>query len=542
MNDSITKMKKNSNGILAKNGEFAKEINEVIGFYEFYDSKPDYYKEVDSDIQYGQLWPLPEGLDYKPTREIRNHTKKLIEKQGRFMFGSPPTITLKPIDNQHKDAAESKRTLLDRIFDDTGFWANTSKAFIDSTIGKRVLLCAQAAPGVPLTFRYFKMPEFVYTVDPNDCERLMTVEIAYQDERTCGKLQQEERWHRWKYEMVNDACWCLYEIVDGFGNLAFQEQPKLDAEGNEIEGEVEQLPLRQFFNTGLTQLPCRVIYNGGLTGDTQGTSDIKDLIDLAYSYNRTTSDYRDALRFKMFEQPVFVDADSEHLSRVKIAPNAIIDLKTDPALGDGTGTSRSATVTTLASTFNFAAAADSYLDRLKKDMYEIMDQPLPEQLASVPSAKALKFMFYDLIARCEQKWIDWDGALRWVISIIEECCFAYNLYPELQGKSIMQTPTMVNITHNYPIPEDEELKRELAIKEVEASVMSHKTYIRKYGEVEDEQGEWDEILEEMEELNSTSAQDAMATIDQELAGMESTDGMKQVAGDDNDEESGEDAK
>lgn len=34
---------------------------------------------------------------------------------------------------------------------------------------------------------------------------------------------------------------------------------------------------------------------------------------MAMDYNKTMSDYRDALRFKMFEQPVFTDVKSSSL-------------------------------------------------------------------------------------------------------------------------------------------------------------------------------------------------------------------------------------
>lgn len=83
-------------------------------------------------------------------------------------------------------------------------------------------------------------------------------------------------------------------------------------------------------------------------------------------YNKTMSDYRDALRFKMFEQPVFTDVKSSSLKNIKIAPNKIIDLKSDPTLGDGTGSNSVAKFGTLSSTFSFQAAADSYLTQLKK--------------------------------------------------------------------------------------------------------------------------------------------------------------------------------
>lgn len=534
MENVIDKMRMNQFGVHVKDTQMAQEILEVTKYYEFYDGKPDNLESITDECNYGQIWPVKDNLDYKPTREIRNQVKKLLQKQARFMMGVQPTLGIKPFDKSQTDLAEQKRIIIDKVLDDSNFWSHTAKAFLDATIGKRVLLSVIANPGEPISFRYFKMPEFTYTVDPHNCEKLNTVEICYQDECSRGKIDIEQRWHRWKYEMRNGSAWCIYEIVDGQGNPVYVEQFDTDEEGQPV-GEAKQIILRQEFNTKFSQIPCRVILNGGLTGDTQGESDVKELIDMAMSYNRTNSDFKDALRFKMFEQPVFIDADSDALANVKIAPNSVIDLKTDPTIGDGTGTgSRSAQATTLSSTFNFADPAEKFLDRLKKDMYEIMDQPLPEHLSAVPSAKALGFLFFDLKARCEFKWKDWDPVIKWVIDMIKESCINCNLYPELKAKTVMQTVTNVVITHNYPIPEDEETKKKVAIEEVQANVMSHKTYIRQYGDVEDEVGEWEEIMAELDELNNSSNKGFMDTVDGELEEVEEDvdpkEGLAQVAG------------
>lgn len=529
MQDVINKIRKSASGVHVKNTNMAKEIDEVANYYEFYDGKPDVTDPTEMPNSYGQMWPVPGDLDYKPTREVRNQAKKLIQKQARFMFGVPPTIGLKPLDKGQTDAAEEKRMVVDRILQSTQFWAHTAKAFLDATVGKRVLLMIQASSKSPIQFRYYKMNEFTYTVDPHDCTKLQSVDIFYQDSAFISTIETEQRWHRWRYEMRNGACWGTYEVTDGAGN------PVVRNVGVDANGLPVQEVIKQEFNTRLSQIPCRVILNGGLTGDTRGESDIKDLMDLANSYNRVNSDYRDALRFKMFEQPVFIDADSSELAKIKIAPNSVIDLKTDPTIGDGTGSTRSAQATTLSSTFNFADPAEKYLDRLKRDMYELMDQPLPEHLANVPSAKALGFLFFDLKARCEFKWQEWDPAIAWVIDMIREACVAFDLYPELNAASVMQTMTNVVINHNYPIPEDEEAKRGIAIQEVQANVMSHKTYMRRYSDVEDEDGEWNEVMEELDELNSSTNMGLMETTEPEEE-IEIVDGPTQVAGEGTEED------
>jgi hypothetical protein len=113
-------------------------------------------------------------------------------------------------------------------------------------------------------------------------------------------------------------------------------------------------------------------------------------------------------------------------------------------------------------------------------------------------------MFYDLIARCEEKWLDWEPAIKWMVRFVAKCINQFNLYPDLQAKQYINTATNMVINHNYPIPEDEEVKKELAIKEVQGNVRSHKSYIRDYSDIEDEDGEWNEILTEQTDINNAT--------------------------------------
>ena len=502
-------------GLYCNDANFIRELNEVQQYYDFYEGRIFTGEEEDLKDKRGQCWPVQER-DYKPTREIRNITKKLMKKQGRFMTSVPPTLNLSAINVIDRERIDAKRAVIEEILDRAQFWNKFQKAFMDCTIGKRVLLTiitdvdekGRPLSDNPLRFRFYTMPEFTYEFDPNDCDKLMRVQIAYQDDETVGKIQQEQRWHKWTYEMRDDGyCWCIYEVVDGTNTVAFIEVMANPLMNNENEEVKEQVELRNEWNTGFTQLPCKVIFNDGLTGDIRGHSDIKDLMDLAMDYNKTVSDYRDALRFKMFEQPVFVDCDSSSIEGIKIAPNSLIDLKSDPALGDGTGANSTASYGMLSSTFNFSAAADSYLTRLKQDMYELMEQPMPEQLVNVPSGKALKMIYYDLITRCEEKWAEWDEALKWLVRIIEEAVVTFNLYQDLQDIDTITMPTTIVWNHNYPIPDDEVDTKTVAIAEVEAGVRSVKSYIEEFSDKEDAEAEFQAILDEKSNINEVNNAD-----------------------------------
>ena len=527
--DIYNQIDKSLLGLYSNDRRFIEELREVKQYYEFYEGRV-WTPEDDFNDDRGQLWRVKDR-DYKPTREIRNITKKLMKKQKRFMTAVQPDIILSSVDDADKDRIEDKRILLDRILDDGKFWNKFSKAFLDCTIGKRVLLVMsidEEDECCPIKFRFYTMPEFTYEYDPNDSDKLLKVQIAYQDKDTVGKIQQEQRWHKWIYEMREDGyCWCTYEIVDGTNTIAFVEVPVSPEINEEVDSSSTQVELHEEWNTMLTQLPCKVIFNDGLTGDIRGASDVKDLMDMATDYNKTVSDYRDALRFKMFEQPVFIDADSTSLQNIKIAPNAIIDLKSDPTLGDGSSSTSIAKAQMLSSTFNFQAAADAYLERLKKDMYECMDQPLPESLVNVASGKALRMLNDDLISRCEEKWQEWDEAILWLLDLIETVVVEGGYYKDLPNIECMSLETTCVLNHNYPIPDDEAETKEIAIKEVEAQVRSHQSYIREFGSQNEADKEFEEILEEVDMINQSN---------NAMAGLDGMDGAGQMDTEDDTEE------
>ena len=527
--DIYNQIDKSLLGLYSNDRRFIEELREVKQYYEFYEGRV-WTPEDDFNDDRGQLWKVKDR-DYKPTREVRNITKKLMKKQKRFMTAVQPDIVLSSVDDTDKDRIEDKRILLDRILDNGKFWNKFSKAFLDCTIGKRVLLVLsvdEEDEECPIKFRFYTMPEFTYEYDPNDSDKLLKVQIAYQDKDTVGKIQQEQRWHKWIYEMREDGyCWCTYEIVDGTNTIAFVEVPVSPQINEEVDSSSTQVELHEEWNTNLTQLPCKVIFNDGLTGDIRGASDVKDLMDMATDYNKTVSDYRDALRFKMFEQPVFIDADSSSLAGIKIAPNSIIDLKSDPTLGDGSSSTSVAKAQMLSSTFNFQPAADAYLERLKKDMYECMDQPLPESLVNVASGKALRMLNDDLISRCEEKWQEWDEAILWLLDLIETVVVEGGYYKDLPNIECMSLETTCVLNHNYPIPDDEAETKEIAIKEVEAQVRSHQSYIREFGTQNEADKEFEEILEEVDMINQSN---------NAMAGLDGMDGAGQMDTEDDIEE------
>lgn len=519
------------NSPLAQNQKFKKELTEVELFYQYFDG----FDVRDLNSDYGQTWKInEEGIDYEPTREIRNFIKQLIKKQARFMMGNAPELSFSPIQNGQDEAAENKRILFDFILSKSKFWTKAANALVDATVGKRVLMLLVANENEKIDIQFYSMPQFTYTVDPKNPSRLLAVDIVYQDERTKGMQTEAQLWHHFRYEMkssasesgvaqaledVEEECWLTYALTDGEANQIYMTE---DGETTikaslakivEIEdnlGNKVEVPLKvlETAPTGLSQIPCRVILNEPLTNDIYGSSDVKELITIADNYNRTVSDMRDALKFKMFEQPVLIDASTASVKGMKIAPNALVDVKSDPASSIGSGgNSRQAKVATISGSFNFLPAAQYYLDEAKKSMYELMDQPLPEKVQNAPSGIAMQFLFYDLMSRCDSKWIEWDSAIEWLVEMLEEVLEKVNVDLGILPQNIVtsyQTLTTLVIDHKYPLPSDEASAKEIAMSEVQNNVRSHQSYIEEFSVKEKADKEWKRVLEEQAQLDEVS--------------------------------------
>lgn len=519
------------NSPLAQNQKFKKELTEVELFYQYFDG----FDVRDLNSDYGQTWKInEEGIDYEPTREIRNFIKQLIKKQARFMMGNAPELSFSPIQNGQDEAAENKRILFDFILSKSKFWTKAANALVDATVGKRVLMLLVANENEKIDIQFYSMPQFTYTVDPKNPSRLLAVDIVYQDERTKGMQTEAQLWHHFRYEMkssasesgvaqaledVEEECWLTYALTDGEANQIYMTEDGSTtikaslAKIVEIEdnlGNKVEVPLKvlETAPTGLSQIPCRVILNEPLTNDIYGSSDVKELITIADNYNRTVSDMRDALKFKMFEQPVLIDASTASVKGMKIAPNALVDVKSDPASSIGSGgNSRQAKVATISGSFNFLPAAQYYLDEAKKSMYELMDQPLPEKVQNAPSGIAMQFLFYDLMSRCDSKWIEWDSAIEWLVEMLEEVLEKVNVDLGILPDNIIssyQTLTTLVIDHKYPLPSDEASAKEIAMSEVQNNVRSHQSYIEEFSVKEKADKEWKRVLEEQAQLDEVS--------------------------------------
>lgn len=411
------------------------DMGQIIALYDFYDGG-------------GQQWQTATGLDYQPTKLVTNMCKKLIKREARFMFGRTPEITLRSPDGELLDR---EQRAIEKVLEDSSFPERLLKGLRDCLIGKRVAIKLTGGIDEDISVQIRPSLEFVYETFDDDTDRLKKIIFFYSlnDSHSPG----QQRIWRQKYEMGGNRCFLTEGVYDGTGKVV---------EGGECR------------NTGLDFIPCRVVLNDGLTGDLCGESDVAEIIDSQRCYNRMKSDDIDALRFNMFPQRVAVDADSASLDNMILAPGALVDLVTDPARGDD---GNQASLSMLESQFGYDARFENAISRIKQDMHELLGVPnvsLEQLKGLAQSGRAMRALYWELEERCEERWTVWEPALRWMCRSILAMLSAY-------GDEPYRSDAVVHIEHLYPIPEDEEIERELDLREVEAGVRSAKSYREKWG-------------------------------------------------------------
>lgn len=461
------------------------ERRKVKRDYIFYKGKShDLEAAKNNPVLYGQNWPVDDNCDYKPTQDIRNKIKPLLKKQARWMFGKEPTLIFKPNDFKDKDRCEELRKFIDDIFEDNNFWNNTRKAFLESTVKKRVLLRVEANPNTPLVIKYETIENFYYK-EKNGI--LLEVIFFEEDELNVYKESNNEKiyyLHTYYYKVNENSkerqAWYKRET---YKNTDIQEELTVD------------------IDTGFTTIPCWLIKNGGELNDSFGESDVRELEDAQNQYNRRISDFADALRFQLFGAEVVVDGNEDDVNKFTVAPGALHAVKTrDELLESG----KQATVQRLEYNIGNSAAMEAYLDRAENDMNFALDMPKLSDLNNIPSAKAMIYLYNDLIARCEEKWNDWERPLLGLINfIVEVAPICYKGKFKSEWSSLNYTTIF---KHNYPLPSDDDEKKNLAMQEINAKVRSHESYIQEFTNEENPKDEWNKILQEETQMTAAESE------------------------------------
>lgn len=437
-----------------------KRINKINHLYNLYEGM--------------QEWDTKDDLDYEPTKKITNYIKKIIDKKARFMFGKEPYFNLQGDDPR---IAEEKENLLQEILTENKWHSKLLKAKKDCSIGGNIAIKVQGSVDAGIKIVFSPAQEFLTITNEDDIDTLEKVVFFYNLNTSAEKKDQRIKRQIW--ELVNGKCVINEAIYDGYGNI--------------IE------VIEEDTTNGLDFLPIVIVQNGGLTGDTIGYSDVEMLWSNQDAYNKLTSDDQDALKFQMFGQTVLTDADETSIDSITIAPGALVDLQTDLAQANN---NRQAKAERLESNFTYGSKYIDTVDRVKADMYDLMDVPdtsLEKLRGMMASGQSMKAVYWDLMATCDEDWTEWGPALTQVVEYIFKVVATYNIYG---AGSIAAYETVTKIEKSYPIAENEIEQRKMDLQEVISNTRSKRSYIRKWSEIDDVDEEYKQILEEKKDNDS----------------------------------------
>ena len=424
--------------------EVIKEMNEIIKLYDIYDGK-------------GQDW-IVEEEDYIPTKKKTNYIKKLIKEEARFLFGKTPVFTVQVGDDKHQQQAEEINNYINNLLKNNLFEDKLVKGARDCFIGKRIAIKLHADT-ITKTIRVMFVPslEFVYEPFEDRIDELKKIIFFHQMNQEQDKSKQVI-WKQ-KYEMVDGKCILNEGFYNGNGDL--------------LETLAVNVDLK------LSGIPAYVILNDGLSGDLKGESDVEEILENGMAYNKLASEDLDALKKGMNRIIYGTDIDPEASKHFKLKPGAYWDVTTD-MVADG----KQASIGTIDTDFNYDTRMENTLNRIKADMYEVLNIPMinnQDLKGMMTSGKSMKALYWQLITRCEEKLMSWRPALEWMIRAILEINEVYNItaLPKLGNFDVV-------VENQYPLQENQDEEMTLDLQKVNAQTMSRKAFIKKWANVTDD--------------------------------------------------------
>ena len=434
----------------------------------------EYYKQYRKGVEF-----ISEGSngDYVPSNLKFKKASSILNKEARFLFANPPTfnVNINDVDGKMKEENTIVQDYLDKVLKKNHFNGKLVKAGKDCLIGKRVaiVLNFNEKSGISITFH--NSLEFVYEVADHGNNQLQRITTFHNQNKTTNKS--EQRWFKKTYELVNDVVYVTDTIYDGLGT------------------EIEKVTPRR--KTKFAYIPAVVVLNDGLTGDTEGESELEYLLNYEGSYSKLANADIDAGRKNMNPIRYAIDASQGSTENLSSAPGAFWDIQSDD---EKASDSVKASVGIIESNLSYSGALKTTLDRIENAMYAEVDVPNinGEQLQGlITSGKTLSALYWGLTVRCDEKMLAWAPALEFIANAIID---GGRLYPKTITRytdvSILPDIEVdVLVENNYPLPEDENEEKNMDLAEVDAQVMSKKSYLKKWRKLSDKEA--DEELEQI---------------------------------------------
>lgn len=409
--------------------------------------------------------------DYIPARLKYKMSASLINKEARFLFAEQPDIKIEPkgdtgvVNDDAKVALTSMNDLLETVLTKNKFEDILIKAARDCFIGKRVagLVNFNEEDGVIISF--VPSMQFLYETKLGN-QNVLTKFVCFVVAKN-AKQNVNKRVFKKKFVLEDDG-------------YVYVEEALYNGSGELVEVVTEYQP------TKLTFIPAFVIINDGLTGEALGESEVELLMDYEMWYSKLSNADSDAERKSMNPTKYVVDMDNNSTKNLSTAAGALWDLGSDQNLE-----TPNTMVGLLEPKMSYSEALKISLERIKTSGYEQVDIPnITNETMSgtITSGKALKAIYWPLIVRCKEKMKVWGPALQQMADIIIQGSIIYpNCIKRYTDDVIVPVAYEVSVEQNTPLPEDEIEQKTTNLAEVEAAVMSKKTYMKRwYGLTDDE--------------------------------------------------------
>ena len=441
------------------------ELGQICNYYKIYKSGAPF---------------IPEGTngDYIPADLKFKMVYTLINKEARFLFAETPDLKVESTGDRDSVSEEVKNQidilnrLLKKVFDSNNFDDSLLKAAKDCFIGKRIAALVNFNEEDGVTISFLNSLQFVYQTKPGN-PNILTKFVAFivTEESKNGRAN---KIFKKKYTLENGNVYLQEELYAGSGMLIEEitKKTKLD----------------------IDFIPAVVFINDGLTSDIQGESEIFALDGFEQWYSKLSGADMDAERKGMNPIKYAIDMESNSTKGLSTSAGSFWDLQTDQNL-DNVNTQ----VGILENNMNYSNSLKTTLDRIKTTAYEAVDVPnitLESLQGAITSGKALKAIYWPLIVRCKEKMKMWGPKLKQVIDIIIKGSYVYpNCITDYISEALSPVDYEIIVEQNLPLPEDEAEEKTIDISEVDAKLMSKKSYMKKWRGLTDT--EVDEELKQM---------------------------------------------
>lgn len=409
--------------------------------------------------------------DYIPASLKFKMCKTLVDKEARFLFAERPDINIEPKGDLGQVTEDAKNNLvimndlLQTVLTSNKFEDILVKAAKDCFIGKRVacLVNFNVEDGITITF--LPSLQFIYETKPGN-PNVLTRFVCWMVTKESRNLS-EKRIFKKTFTLEDDGfAWLEENVYNGAGEL------------------VEEVSKKQ--PTLLKFIPAAIILNDGLSGEILGESEVELLMHDEEWYSKLSNADNDAQRKSMNPTKYTVDMEGNSTKNLSTAAGAYWDLGSDQNLENP-----KPMVGLLEPQMHYSEALKTTLDRIKTTAYEQVDVPNitnESLIGMITSGKALKAIYWPLIVRCKEKMKVWGPALSAMSQIIIEGSMVYpDCIKKYTNDIVKPVAYEISVEQNTPLPEDENEEKTINLAEVEAFVMSKKSYMKRWYNLTDQE-------------------------------------------------------